>query len=278
MSSERHHEGHYGDRYPPDGPRPDRASPPRHDRHYEGHQQPPRAIHRRPREHQQAWQDSRWGREAYTPQEAPHQHPARPEGRGGQEQRHPDQRRDLSGWKKHPEDEEYSRSSSSRYPPLHREWKADQRHRNQGYGGAYYAGPEAVSPRYTQGASRETTDWRPRTWDTTDEMYRRQRVGFDSGYNEGHPGPSREHRHSSYVPSGHYEAREAQQGYNDPHIHPHQEQYEGGGVLQYESQRPASGWEPEIYNMLPSQMDMNKGKRSPVKRNNATYTLWTLEI
>lgn len=110
-------------------------------------------------------------------------------------------------------------------------------------------------------------DGQPRTWGATDEMDGRQRegIGGHTEVRQEYPEPRREHGlgHASYAPNSHHEAWEAQHGYPHPGTHPHQEHHAGGGdprAFQYEeAQWPASGWEDDIYAMLPSQMDMTKG-------------------
>lgn len=296
MSSERHQRYH-GAPYPPPGLRPDHVPPQRLDRYSES-QQLLRTDPRRPREHHQARAESRWGGEARTPQDAPHRHPSRYDGHGGQDQRRIDPRA-HGDWREqmvYPMDEGHSRSSS-RDPPQGREWEArqrqrnaregeqrhrheweveqrhrheweaQQRHRYQGYRRGYDAGPDPLRQSHGQGAGRAMQDGQPRTWVATDEMDRRQREGF-TGHTEvpqEYPEPRREHNlgHPSYAPNHQHEAWGAQHGYPHPGAHPH---YESGDprAFQYEEgQRPASGWEGDIYAMLPSQMDMTRGKRDP---------------
>lgn len=250
MSSERREDSYYGDYsagyYHPHDLRAEYNLPQRNGRHYEDRESP-RAQTQSPREHHHARQTSQ------TPKVTPYSHPASPESHSGQYQRHPDFY-DHGGREEETRETDGGHSRSSTRPsPQNRKWKAKQRHRHQDHWYAYEGGAtDALYQSHGQ----------PRTWEATEEMDGK-RVNFqgeETGVHRGHPRSKKKSKsgYPDHTPSSsYYGAWQAQQGNTQPNTDQYQEHYDGDGA----AEACESEWEAGIHNMLPSQIDMAKGKR-----------------
>lgn len=141
-------------------------------------------------------------------------------------------------------------------------WEADLPYSNQGNTPTYDSELHPMSHRSASGGSRGGLNRHPRSWDVRDG---RQQAGLGHDYRGDHTGAYREEYQGPRMKSREPYTHEHNEAWEGEHGNSYQQHRGGGGHHEapqghyHEDQSSSSGWEEDLQNILPSQVDIHKG-------------------